>query len=105
LDFSERKFAEVERFVSHRDQLLDPEFMSADHNCLVGEKGVGKTVLACQRALMACGGNHAKVLYVSLDDTLFAGDSMYQLAKMAEDRGVELIIFDDVHRYPNWKAE
>ncbi len=54
---------------------------------------------------MACGGNHAKVLYVSLDDTLFAGDSMYQLAKMAEDRGVELIIFDDVHRYPNWKAE
>jgi predicted AAA+ superfamily ATPase len=105
LDFSERKFAEVERFASHRDQLLDTEFMSADHNCLIGEKGVGKTVLACQRALMACGGNHAKVLYVSLDDTLFAGDSMYQLAKMAEDRGVELIIFDEVHRYPNWQAE
>jgi len=105
LDFSQRKLEEVEHYASHREQLLKPDFMSADHSCLVGEKGVGKTVLACQRALRACGGNHEKILYLSLDDTLFAGDTMYQLAKMAQDRGVELVIFDEVHRYPNWKVE
>jgi predicted AAA+ superfamily ATPase len=105
LDFSERKLAEVARFASQREQLLNPSFLSADHSCLIGEKGVGKTVLACQRALITCGGNHEKILYVSLDDTLFAGDSMYQLAKAAQDRGVELVIFDEVHRYPHWKVD
>ena len=105
LDFSQRKLQEVENLASHREQLLESDFMSADHSCLIGEKGVGKTVLACQRALMVCGRNREKVLYLSLDDTLFAGDTMYQLAKMAQDRGVELIIFDEVHRYPNWKID
>ncbi|MEI8027575.1 MAG: AAA family ATPase [Pseudomonadota bacterium] len=105
LDYSKRKLREVEPFASHREQLLQPDFMSADHSCLIGEKGVGKTVLACQRALMVCGGHHEKILYMSLDDTLFAGDTMYQLAKMGQDRGVELIIFDEVHRYPNWKVD
>lgn len=105
VDFSERKLAEIERFASHREQMLNPEMMSADHSCLIGEKGVGKTVLACQKALRACGGNHEKILYVSLDDTLFAGDTMYQLAKAAQERGVELVIFDEVHRYQNWKVD
>jgi uncharacterized protein len=105
LDFSERKLEEVARFASHREQLLGPDFMSADHSCLIGEKGVGKTVLVCQRALKICDGNRQKILYLSLDDTLFASDTMYQLAKMAQDRGVELIIFDEVHRYPNWKVD
>jgi predicted AAA+ superfamily ATPase len=61
--------------------------------------------LACQKALLAFSGNHEKILYVSLDDTLFAGDTMYQIAKSAQDRGVEIVIFDEVHRYQNWKAD
>ena len=65
--------------------------MSADHSCLIGEKGVSKTVLACQKALLACSGNHEKILYISLDDTLFAGDTMYQIAKSAQDRGVVIV--------------
>lgn len=104
-DYSERKLADVGRFTSHREQLLNPDLMSANHSCLIGEKGVGKTVLACQKALMACGGNHEKILYISLDDTLFAGDTMFQLAKAAQDRGVEIAVFDEVHRYPNWKVD
>ena len=90
---------------SHREQMLQPDWLSADHSCLIGEKGVGKTFLGCQRASMVCVGHHEKILYMSLDDTLFAGDTMYQLAKMAQNRGVELIIFDEVHRYPNWKVD
>ncbi len=105
VDFSERTLADVERYASPREQLLNSAFMSADHSCLIGEKGVGKTVLACQKALKVCGANHEKILYVSLDDTLFAGDTMYQLAKAAQDRGVDIVIFDEVHRYQNWKAD
>lgn len=85
-----------------REYIDDPDFLSSEHSCLVGEKGVGKTILACQKALRL---GRDKVLYVSLDDTLFAGDTMFSIAKAAADRGLALIVFDEVHRYPDWKHD
>ena len=53
----------------------------------------------CQKALTS---GRDKALYGSLDDTLFAGDSMIDIAKAAADRGMQMIVFDEVHRYSKW---
>ena len=88
-----------------REQLEDPSFLSAQVSCLIGEKGVGKTVLACQKALQWATNDDSKIFYLSLDDTLFADDTMYDLALLAQDHGVQVVIFDEVHRYPAWKED
>ena len=102
--YSKQKWNSVAAYPIAREKLQDLEFLSADHSCLIGEKGVGKTVLACQKALSLYQGDLSKILYISLDDTLFANDSMFELAEMAQRYGVELVIFDEVHRYPEWKS-
>jgi predicted AAA+ superfamily ATPase len=92
--------------LSHaREQLSRDAFLSAPISCLVGEKGVGKTVLACQKALQRADGDLKKLFYVSLDDTFFAGDTMYELAALAQEHGVRVVVFDEVHRYASWKTE
>lgn len=105
--FSDDQLRRIKQYSRHREHLSDPKFLSAKHSCLIGEKGVGKTVLACQKAISICENQDkaTDVLYISLDDTLFSSYSMVDIAKIAEQHNIKLLIFDEIHRYPNWKAE
>jgi predicted AAA+ superfamily ATPase len=105
LDYNQRTWDRILSFPKGRDLLKNNQFLSAPISCLVGEKGVGKTVLACQKALEIAHNDPSKIFYISLDDTLFAADSMYDLAVLAQDHGVRVIVFDEVHRYSEWKSD
>jgi len=105
IDYNKPVWARVRACTGSREQFGDPDFLSANLACLVGEKGVGKTVLACQKALQLAANDTTKIFYISLDDTMFAADSMYDLAQLAETHGVQVVIFDEVHRYSAWKSE
>lgn len=105
IDYGRPIWSRISAMSRAREQLHDTSFLSAQVSCLIGEKGVGKTVLACQKALRWAGNDTSKIFYVSLDDTLFADDTMYDIALLAQDHGVQVVIFDEVHRYPAWKED
>ncbi len=69
-----------------------------------GSRGVGKTTLLLQYVKL-----HYKpdrqVLYVSLDDLYFTENKLYELASEFYQKGGELLVLDEVHRYANWASE
>ncbi len=67
-----------------------------------GARGVGKTTLLLQIAKKF---RDKKVLYVSLDDLFFTSNTLYGLAERFYQFGGELLLLDEVHKYPNWSRE
>ena len=102
---SQEKWRATQGFAAHREQLDDDAFLSAKHSVLVGEKGVGKTVLACQKAQIYQREVKRDIIYASLDDTFFSSFTMFEIAQAAQAYGAALVVFDEVHRYPAWKED
>lgn len=69
-----------------------------------GSRGVGKTTLLLQYIKKNFRPDN-KVLYVSLDHFWFAENKLYNLADNFYKRGGELLVLDEVHRYPDWAVE
>jgi predicted AAA+ superfamily ATPase len=46
-----------------------------------------------------------KVLYTSLDSLYFTENHLYDLADTFYKKGGELLVLDEVHRYPDWSVE
>lgn len=67
-----------------------------------GARGVGKTTLLLQ---IADRFKNEKVLYVALDDLFFTENTLYSLAEKFERLGGTFLLFDEVHKYPNWSRE
>ena len=68
---------------------------------LLGARGVGKTTILLQLAKQS----NKKVLYVALDDLFFTSNTLYELAEKFEQIGGQLLLLDEVHKYPNWSRE
>ena len=66
-----------------------------------GARGVGKTTLLMQHIL-----NTYKdidlTIYASLDDLWFQAHTLMELVDWADQRGIDRLYLDEVHRYPNW---
>ncbi|MBN2728005.1 MAG: ATP-binding protein [Bacteroidales bacterium] len=68
---------------------------------ILGARGVGKTTILLQLAKYS----GKEVLYVALDDLFFTENSLYSLAENFSQIGGELLLLDEVHKYPNWSRE
>lgn len=69
-----------------------------------GSRGVGKTTLLLQYIRLNYKPNE-KVLYASLDNLFFTENRLYDLADTFYKKGGELLVLDEVHRYPTWSSE
>jgi len=69
-----------------------------------GSRGVGKTTLLMQYIKLNFNADN-KVLYTSLDNLYFTENRLYDLADTFYKKGGELLVLDEVHRYPNWSVE
>ncbi|MFP4471608.1 MAG: ATP-binding protein [Bacteroidales bacterium] len=69
-----------------------------------GSRGVGKTTLLLQYLKKNFKPDH-KTLYVSLDNLYFTEHKLYHLADEFYKKGGELLVIDEVHRYPEWAVE
>lgn len=70
---------------------------------IMGARGVGKTTMVLQHIIMTDAKNES--LYISADNTYFAGNTLYDVAtKFAQDGGKVLYI-DEVHKYQDWSKE
>jgi len=69
-----------------------------------GSRGVGKTTMLLQYIKENYKVNE-QVLYVSLDDIYFQGNSLVDLAEEFYQNGGKYLFLDEVHKYPNWSLE
>ncbi len=69
---------------------------------VLGARGTGKTTLLLQIGFKF---SNQTTLYVALDDLFFSSSSLYGLAEEFNKRGGELLLLDEVHKYPNWSRE
>lgn len=69
-----------------------------------GSRGVGKTTMLLQYIKLNYEPND-KVLYASLDNLYFTENRLYDLADTFYKKGGELLVLDEVHRYPAWSIE
>jgi len=72
--------------------------------CIKGSRGVGKTTLLLQYVKLNFKPDN-KVLYTSLDNFYFTETRLYYLAESFHKKGGELLVLDEVHRYPDWSME
>lgn len=69
---------------------------------IIGSRGTGKTTLLLQ---IAASRQDKMTLYVALDDLFFTDTTLYHLAEDFEKQGGELLLLDEVHKYPGWSRE
>ena len=106
--YSKERFDEIAEIKTRREILKDEDFLEAPYSLMLGEKGVGKTVLSKQYALRKFPMDEhfsKRVLYVSMDHTPLARYGMYDLAQAFKREGGELIIFDEAHYYKKWDVD
>lgn len=73
--------------------------------CIRGPRGVGKSTLLRQYIKMNFAPGSEKALYCSLDWVYFSQHSMLEVARTFHQRGGQLLVFDEVHKYDNWSRE
>jgi hypothetical protein len=97
---SQKKIAavptEFKRYLFERIN-LNQRFIS-----IRGARGTGKTTM-----LLQIGASHSdkKILYVALDDLFFTENTLYSLAEHFSKTGGEILLLDEVHKYPEWSRE
>src|SRR6056297_2120668 len=69
-----------------------------------GARGTGKTTLLLQW-LHEKGLPGHKAAYFTLDDFYFTTNSLVDTAKKFHKQGGEVLVLDEVHKYPNWSME
>ena len=70
---------------------------------IMGARGVGKTTMVLQRILMTDAKKES--LYVSADNTFFAGNTLYDIATKFAQEGGKVLYIDEVHKYQDWSKE
>ena len=70
---------------------------------IMGARGVGKTTMVLQRILMT--DSKKESLYISADNTFFAGNTLYDIATKFAQEGGRVLYIDEVHKYQNWSKE
>lgn len=68
---------------------------------ILGARGTGKTTLLLQLAKHS----RKELLYVALDDLFFSKNTLYSLAEEFDKLGGQLLLLDEVHKYPDWSRE
>ena len=70
---------------------------------IMGARGVGKTTMVLQRILMTDAKKES--LYISADNTFFAGNTLYDIATKFSREGGKVLYIDEVHKYQDWSKE
>ncbi|MFO1257721.1 MAG: AAA family ATPase [Gammaproteobacteria bacterium] len=72
--------------------------------CIIGDRGVGKSTLICQR-LIEHYQKLPRALYISADNINVLANGLLNTAKTFFAQGGEALFIDEVHKYPDWSIE
>ncbi|TLU86014.1 MAG: AAA family ATPase [Chlorobium sp.] len=68
---------------------------------ILGARGTGKTTMMLQHVRERYG-NSDNALYISVDSPYFLAHNLFDLAKEFHELGGELLLLDEIHKYPDW---
>lgn len=68
---------------------------------ILGARGTGKSTLLIQQ-MRKLNLQRNEVVYMSLDDLYFAGNSLFQTIEAFIQQGGKYLFLDEVHKYPEW---
>jgi predicted AAA+ superfamily ATPase len=71
---------------------------------LKGLRGVGKTTMLVQYAKYVLA-PEKKSLYVTIDHPWFYKNDLFDLAEAFSMQGGDVLLIDEIHKYPNWSRE
>lgn len=89
---------------SAKRYLYDKINWDAHAICIMGDRGVGKTTLMCQRLLKEYK-TVERALYISADNIVVESLGLFKIAQNYFSYGGEALFIDEVHKYPNWSVE
>jgi len=92
---------------SYRRFFIQKTKLTEQLSILIGQRGVGKTTILVQYLLDYANGDRlsSKILYVQSDHLLLGRLRLYDIAREFQLLGGELIVFDEIHKYPGWSIE
>lgn len=104
----------MENFISEQTRMLASVgsakryiYDSIDWNLrcfgILGARGTGKTTLMLQHIKERYPGND-KALYISVDSPYFQAHDLFEFAREFHQMGGELLLVDEVHKYPDWSV-
>lgn len=101
-----RYFLEVKNSQYRRYFIREAKF-NHRMTMILGQRGVGKTTTLIQALLDFVGGDRfdPRILYVQADHFLMGTLSLYEIAEQFHLSGGKFIVFDEIHKYPNWSQE
>ena len=101
-----RHFLEIKNS-SYRRYLMRTANFNHRMSVVVGPRGVGKTTALVQALLGCVEGDRfdPRVLYIQADHFLMGSTSLYEIAEQFQILGGKWIVFDEIHKYPNWSKE
>ncbi len=100
---SETNKAEAKKLEKKRPVYFELESLlpnSKAMHCIVGLRGVGKTVVMLQLA-----NKFENSIYASSEQVLLRSVSFYDFITYAKQKGFVNIFLDEIHLYPNWQLE
>jgi predicted AAA+ superfamily ATPase len=91
----------------YRRYFIRTTSLSSRMSILIGPRGVGKTTTLVQTLLDFAEGDRfsPKILYIQSDHFALGKLSLYEIAEQFQILGGEWIVFDEIHKYPNWSQE
>ncbi|MBF0407993.1 MAG: AAA family ATPase [Candidatus Riflebacteria bacterium] len=92
---------------SYKRYFLEANKLQNQTSIIIGQRGVGKTVTLVQSLLESFGGDilTKKAIYIPVDHFVVSRYPLYEIAEFFYNSGVELICFDEIHKYKNWSKE
>lgn len=70
---------------------------------ILGARGTGKTTLMLQHVRDQYGSSD-RALYVTVDSPFFQAQDLFEFARGFHQLGGELLLVDEVHKYPDWSV-
>lgn len=70
---------------------------------ILGARGTGKTTMLLQRIKEQYQASD-KALYISVDSPFFQAHDLFEFARTFHQLGGELLVVDEVHKYPDWSV-
>ncbi len=101
-----RHFLEIKNS-SYRRYLIRTTKFNHRMSIIMGQRGVGKTTTLVQMLLDFVDGDRfdPRILYIQADHFLMGSTSLYEVAEKFQMMGGKWIVFDEIHKYPNWSQE
>jgi predicted AAA+ superfamily ATPase len=92
---------------SYRRYFIQTEQLTHRLSMIIGQRGVGKTTTLIQALLQRVNGDRfdPRILYIQADHFLMGSISLYEIAEEFQMLGGKWIVFDEIHKYPNWSKE